>query len=91
MNFPIEPRPGRFIVKRDEPDKVTEAGLENPNPDEKNTGTVIAVGKDGDEPVGVSINDRVIWTYSGSRFTFKGQEYLLMSLFDIVGTIKETE
>ncbi len=89
----LKPLGDRVIVKRDEAESATSAGLliASTSKEKPQTGIVVAVGegkldKDGNlVPVPVKDGDRVLYgKYGGTDITLDGEEVLILRADDIL-------
>lgn len=93
----IRPLGDRIIVKRDEAEERTEAGIYLPEraKDTPKSGVVLAVGdgalntETGERiPLEIKKNDRVIFnSYAGTEIKLDGAEFLIMSEDDILAIV----
>ncbi|MDO4183027.1 MAG: co-chaperone GroES [Coriobacteriia bacterium] len=88
----LKPLGDRVIIKQDEAETTTAAGLfiASENKEKPQTGTVLAVGegkldKDGNKvPVPVSVGDRIIYgKFGGTEVEVGGETYLILRADDL--------
>jgi chaperonin GroES len=85
MNF--KPLGDRVLVERIEESSTTASGIIIPDSakEKPSQGKVVAVGNEAE---GVATGDTVVFgKYAGSEFSIDGNEYLIMELGDILGTL----
>lgn len=93
----VRPLHDKIIVRRDEAESVTAAGIFLPesSKDRPKTGIVEAIGdgklntETGDRiPLGVAVGERVIFSsYAGTEIKLDGEELLIMSEDEILAII----
>jgi len=87
----IKPLADRVIVEPSAAEEKTAGGIIIPDTakEKPQKGTVRAVGPGKkDEPITVKVGDNVLYgKYSGTEFSFEGQDYLIMRESDIVAII----
>ncbi|MDD3904318.1 MAG: co-chaperone GroES [Sphaerochaeta sp.] len=88
----IKPLADRVLVKIEEVQEKTASGLYIPQTAQEKTqiGSVVAVGEGTDKvKVTVKVGDRVMHDkYSGTSVKADGQEYLILSMKDILAVIE---
>ncbi len=93
----LKPLGDRVIVKTDEAEETTAAGLylSHDSKEKPQTGVVLAVGeghldKDGNMvPVPVKVGDRVLYgKYGGTEVSIDGEDVLIMRCEDIYGVFE---
>ncbi len=83
----FKPLANRVLVKREEETNTTASGIIIPdNAKEKPLqGKVIAAGPEAKE---VKVGDTVVFAkYSGTELSVDGEEYLILTIEDILGTL----
>ena len=99
-DYVVRPLQDRILVKRIDPDTVTEGGIIIPdNAKEKpQEGRVVAVGNGRVSSDGIPIalevrvDDRVLFSkYGGTEVEFDGEEHLIIREDDILGVIEGDE
>jgi len=87
---PIKPSFERLSVKRDDPKRVTEAGLEIPvgAQDKLPTGVILAVGDSPNDWPGLcekfSVGERILFgKYGAEEIKVGGETYLIVSARDV--------
>lgn len=92
----LRPLGNKVIVRRDEGDEMTDAGLYLPESakDKPKSGTIVAVGtgaintETGERiPMTLSVGDQVLFTsYAGSEVKLDDEELLIMSEDEVLAT-----
>lgn len=93
----LKPFGERIVVKQHKEDTTTSSGIILAVEAEKKfEGTIIACGEgaikdNGDiRPMTVKVGDVVLFgEYSGQKFKFDGEEYLMMNERDVIGIIEK--
>ncbi|MDO5080191.1 co-chaperone GroES [Buchananella hordeovulneris] len=97
MSVSIKPLEDRVVVKALTAEVTTASGLYIPDTakEKPQEGTVIAVGpgriddKGNRVPVDVNVGDVVIYSkYGGTEVKFAGEEYLILSVRDLLAVVE---
>ena len=88
----LKPLDERVVVKMVEPVEETESGiiLTGDAKKEPEIAEVLAIGPEIDSDDGVEVGCHVVFaSYSGSKVTLDGEEYIILDLEDILAVIED--